>query len=578
MLGRRGPDAAAHAAPDPGVALAHTRLEIIGLGEPGRQPMRSDDGSLTLAFNGEIYNYRELGRERGRPRTSDTAVLADLLAERGPVELLAGLRGMFAFAAWDAAATTLTAMRDPFGIKPLYALHHASGGVTVCSEIGPLLLHPESRRIDDLGLANYLALGHTGPALTMFSAIRKLVPGRLYRWTRSGDRWETSVQQPRAVTPTAPPTLREAMRDSVAAHLVSDVEVGAFLSSGVDSSLLTAIAAGRAEGLRTFTLAFPETPHLDESALAAQNAAALGTKHLTVPVTHREMAACAGPFVREHGEPFGDAAALPLTHLARAAADHVKVVLCGEGADELFGGYKRYAVSRRLPLPLARVGAVTGPVASRWGLARSGSARSRAVEAALWGGGVRGHAALLDGDLPLLRRIRPEVHDDLLRILVTDWAALPATGPAERAQLYDRTRWLPNVYLEKTDRATMSASLEARVPFLDPGVAAAAAALDLRDETKAPLRSLLAEVAPGVRTPAAKRGLSVDMESTVLHHLLDPYEYELRDEGSLLSRWAGPAGARQVAQRAARSPYLAFRVAMLGVWEQEFDGGTFTCG
>jgi asparagine synthase (glutamine-hydrolysing) len=372
--------------------------------------------------------------------------------------------------------------------------------------------------------------------------------------------------------------LGDALHDSVAAHLVADVEVGAFLSSGVDSTVLTAIASRQVPRLRTFTLSFPETPHLDESELAARNAESLGTKHVTVPVTHREMAACAATFVREHGEPFGDAAALPLTHLARAAAQDVKVVLCGEGADELFGGYKRYAVSRMLPGPLAHVAAVTGPVAERWALARSGSARHRALEAAMWGGGIRGHAALLDGDLPLLRRIRPDTHRDLLRLLTADWAALPARGSLQRAQVYDRTRWLPNMYLEKTDRATMSASLEARVPYIDTVVSDAAGAGVRRHQDKAELRAVLAQVAPNARTPAAKRGLAVDMRSTVVRFMADQYRYELFDSGSLLQRWAGARGAGAVAERARRSPYLAFRVAMLGLWEQEFDGGTFACG
>jgi asparagine synthase (glutamine-hydrolysing) len=384
-----------------------------------------------------------------------------------------------------------------------------------------------------------------------------------------------SVHEPtRASSPDRLP-LAEAMRDSVAAHLVADVEVGAFLSSGVDSTLLVAVAARLVPRLRTFTLAFPESPDLDESVLAGKNAELLGTKHETVPVTHREMAACAATFIREHGEPFGDAAALPLTYLARAAAQDVKVVLCGEGADELFGGYKRYAVSKLLPDALSPIGRATAPMANQWGLVRSGSARHRAVEAAMWGGGVRGHVALLDGDLPLLRRIRPGLYDELLGTLTRAWRALPARDSLDRARTYDRTRWLPNVYLEKTDRATMSASLEARVPFLDDVMTTAAAGTEARDHHKAALRKVLAAEAPGVRTPTVKRGLSVDMESTVLRYLAEPYRHELEDRTSLLQRWAGAAGAQLVSERARRSPYLAFRIAMLGLWEQEFGGGSF---
>jgi hypothetical protein len=134
------------------------------------------------------------------------------------------------------------------------------------------------------------------------------------------------------------------------------------------------------------------------------------------------------------------------------------------------------------------------------------------------------------------------------------------------------------MYLEKTDRATMSASLEARVPFLDAAMTRAAEHVQTMDHHKTALRDLLSEAAPEVRTPAAKRGLSVDMESTVLRFMSQPFRYELDDSSSLLQRWAGSDGAQIVAERARRSPYLAFRLAMLGLWEQEFDGGTFLCG
>jgi asparagine synthase (glutamine-hydrolysing) len=268
---------------------------------------------------------------------------------------------------------------------------------------------------------------------------------------------------------------------------------------------------------------------------------------------------------------------MPLTFLAHAAAHDVKVVLCGEGADEIFGGYKRYQISRWLGRAAAMTGLATSPFADGWGMRRSGSANARAAEAVLWGGGLRGHAALLDGDLPLLRRIRPDVHQDLLDLLRTDWTALPVHDSLQRAQTYDRTRWLPNVYLEKTDRATMSAGLEARVPFLDPVVITAAAPPDRSDHRKTPLRELLSRVAPTVVVPMNKRGLAVDAESTVLRFLHEPFRFELEDRRSVLHRWAGASGALEVRARARRSPTLAFRVAMLGVWEQEFGGERFTC-
>lgn len=578
LLGRRGPDERSWCEHPEGVLLAHTRLSIIGLGEAGAQPASSRDGTVTVTFNGEVYNYADLAARLGNPgERSDTRVLADLLARRTP-DALADLRGMYAFAAWDSSSSTLVAMRDPFGIKPLYALHHASGGVTLCSELGPLLLSPESRCIDDLGLAQYLTFGHTGPVSTLFEPIQKLLPGRLYSWRRDGaTRWERSTCAPEVAAPAPALTVYDALDDSVAAHLVADVEVGCFLSGGIDSTLLAALASRRSPGLHTFTLAFPESPERDESGLAVANAARLGSRQTTVPVTQREMADCARVFLREHGEPFGDAAALPLTFLARAAAEHVKVVLCGEGADELFGGYGRYRVSRMLGRPSRALRPVTSRAAPHWASVRSGRPWARAVEAALWGGGVMSHAALLDGDLTLVGQLRPDVRFDLVDLLVADWAALDHGDERARAREYDLARWLPNVYLEKTDRATMAAGLEARVPYLDVVLSRAAAGHEPRDQLKSPLRRVLFDLLPLVELPDRKKGLAVDIVPMVDRYLAEHVRYELTDPGSLLHRWAGAAGAAHVAARCARSPYLLFRIAMLGLWESEFDGSGFAC-
>jgi asparagine synthase (glutamine-hydrolysing) len=288
------------------------------------------------------------------------------------------------------------------------------------------------------------------------------------------------------------------------------------------------------------------------------------------------MAAAATAFIREHGEAFGDAAALPLTHLARAAASQVKVVLCGEGADELFGGYARYRVSRRLGHTTSVVGPVTRRAAPHWSTRRSGKPWARAVDAVLWGGGVRSHVALLDGDLPLLAATRRAAHRDLVDLLHADWETTTTGAEVDRARAYDRARWLPNVYLEKTDRATMAASLEARVPFLDPIMAAAARGVP-RDEQKQPLRDALHRALPDVTLPDRKKGLAVDIVAVVRNHLDDHLTYELSASDSLVNRWCGPAGARRIGDRAKRSPYLLFRLAMLGLWEHEFNGNAFSC-
>ena len=402
-LHHRGPDASGvWESPDGRVLMAHTRLSIIGLDGSGAQPAVSADGRVTLVYNGEIYNYRDLGRDLGQGAPcSDTAVLADLIASSGAT-VASRLRGMYAFVSWDATTGTLSAARDPYGIKPLYLLRHSGGGVTLCSEIPPLLL-AERRDVDPAGLALYLAFGHTGPSLTMFERITKILPGTVTQW-RSTPHGAVSEHVSRIgpVTVEAS-TLGLALEDSVRSHLVADVEVGVFLSGGIDSTLLSAVAGTMVPALRTFTISFPDAPGMDESNFAEANARLLHTRHQTVPVRPVDMVAAAGTFAGVHGEPFGDAAALPLTVLAEKVAQELKVVLTGEGADELVGGYGRYRISARLGHP---VFAVTRPtsrgLAGWWGQRRSDAPWARAVEALAWGGGCRSHAALLGSDLTTL--------------------------------------------------------------------------------------------------------------------------------------------------------------------------------
>jgi asparagine synthase (glutamine-hydrolysing) len=477
---------------------------------------------------------------------------------------------MFAFAAWDRREGSLLAMRDPFGIKPLYVLRHATGGVTVCSEIAPLLLCTEARQIDPIGLGQFLALGHTSNTHTLFSRIHKLDPGSLYVWQRDvSGMYNLRIERPDLI-PASPMSLEEALEDSVAAHLTADVEVGAFLSSGVDSTLLCLLASKHVPGMRAYTLRLPESSQIDESELAGRNARAMGLRHVEVEVLRRDMALVAGDVIKIHGEPLGDAAVLPLSVLARRAAQDLKVVLSGEGGDELFGGYGRYRVSRHLGLGTRAMRPLSSHVAPYWAKIRSDRPRSRAIEALLWGGGFRSHIALLGGDLPLLAKIRPDVHRDVLAILAAEWQRVDDSGPdLSRAIAYDRLCWLPNMYLEKTDRSTMLWSLEARVPYLDAVVASVAATNSMELHAKEEPRQLLCSMFPDVQLPTRKLGLAVDVRALLeLPALSEPLAFELHDPSSVLGRWIAEHHRKHVVERCGRSATLAFRLAMLGVWEQ----------
>lgn len=577
-LSHRGPDGnGSWADPQGSVLLAHTRLAIIGLGPEADQPLASSDGSVHVTYNGEICNYRKVAVDVGLQNPHcDTNVLAEILRDRG-VEGLAGLRGMYAFAAWDERRQSLVAARDPYGIKPLYVLHHQSGGVTLSSVIPPLLLLPEARRIDPIGLAHYLAFGHTGPTLTMFEPISKLAPGSAWEWRRQEDGlWASSVRRLPTKRPEYEPmTLGQAVADSVGAHMVADVEVGVFLSGGTDSTLLAALAAEINPDLRTFTLSFPGAPDIDESERASANATLIGTKHETIPVYPKDMHEAARLVTSVQGEPFGDAAALPLAVLAREARREIKVALSGEGADELFGGYKRYRVSRWLQNPLfAATRQATKPLARMWAGRRGEKPGDRAVEALLWGGGVRSHAALLVGELNVLPESGPASEAGILAR--SDWAAAE-NGDGERvtARDFDLQRWLPNVYMEKTDRATMASGLEARVPYLDPAVAAVAENSVRHSFGKAALREELERRLSGVSLPEEKKGMAVPYEP-LLGGLREHARRELRSRDSVLYRFLGADGVRALRARCARSVTTQYRVATVGLWDEVFSGTSFT--
>ena len=566
LLRHRGPDAAGiWESPDRAVLFAHTRLAIIGLGSEGAQPATLCS-EHTLTFNGEIYNYRELAVGLGEDvSTSDTQTLLHLLARDGTASL-SRLRGMYALAWWDDAARTLVAARDTWGIKPLYQLDHGDGGVTLCSELGPLLLLAEARRIDPVGLAQYLAFGHTVPSATLFGSITKVPPGVALAWHIGLDGRISSTSE--RIEPGRAPAvpLDDALRDSVRAHLVADVEVGVFLSAGIDSTLIASYARDHVSALSTYSISFPEMPKIDESPLAKSNASALGTRHRTFPVTVDRMVGALDRFLDVNGEPSGDPAALALTMLAADVAGDTKVVLTGEGADEMFGGYRRYDVSKYLDGSIAAaIATIASPLADVVYRHRSDRPVARAVEALLRAG-PHGHAALLGSDLPALERSCPEGRD-VARRFRSDWreAAGPARG-REAARRFDVAQWLPNTYLEKTDRATMAAGVEARTPFLDPVIAASIVTPPLHSG-KQMLRRLLVGRFPDVRLPSRKKGLAVPVERLLEAGLDGDLRRALESRDSLITSVLGRACAGELAKRAERSATTAYRLAVLARWQ-----------
>ena len=489
-LSHRGPDDVGFHAGD-GVALGLRRLAILDPTPRGHQPMQSADGRFWLAFNGEIYNFRELGASlaadgavlRG---TSDTEVLLEMLARRG-AEALRNVRGMYAFVLYDALRGELLAARDPFGIKPLFYSWQA-GVLRLASEKKALLSRADGEPVDTDALRRYLSFQFVPPPATMSAAISSVPPGHTLR-ARHGeaptlDRFARLSLRPAPGPPRRDQTaaILDALRDSVRLHLRSDVPVGALLSGGVDSAAICALAAEQRPGMDVFTVGF-EREGFSEVARAQETAASLGLRHHSLVVEAEEFVACLPRIAWHLDDPLGDAAAVPLWFVAREARRHVGVVLSGEGADELFGGYHnhREAVEAGVRhVPSHYIGGEHVFVGDEVdALARDGTA------------GV--------GDIvgPLHERARAERLDVVAGM-----------------QLVDLHTWLPGDILVKADRMTMAHGLELRVPFLDRRVAAVAARLPMDAKvaggtTKHLLRQAVEPLLPAAVVTRPKLGFPV---------------------------------------------------------------------
>jgi asparagine synthase (glutamine-hydrolysing) len=542
-LAHRGPDDAASVTDGP-VALAARRLAIIDL-EGGRQPLASEDGRVHGVLNGEILNHAALRddlRHRGHRFASrcDTEVLVHLYEERGE-RMLDALRGMFAIAIWDARERRLLLARDRFGIKPLY--WRAAGGVLAFgSELKALRVLPGFRgEIDPDAVEAYFTFNSIPSPLTIFGDVRKLEPGTLLSWRPGGApeirRWcrpapADARDVRREEEHELAAELADRLRDSVRAHLVSDVPVGVWLSGGVDSGLLAALAAQEShDRLRTFSIGFHERS-FDELDRARLVAGRLGADHHEAILGPDDAAAL--PLVAAaFDEPYADSSALPAFAVSRLTRSHVKVALSGEGGDELFGGYHTYAADLLAPR-LAGLARLARPLVERLpSSSRRVSLDYRArrfVRAAqlpplerhhgwkeILSPGLRAQllAPLHDGRVPL----------DPVDRLRARYAETAGAEPLARLQDADLAPYLADDLLTKTDRMSMAHSVEVRVPFLDPVVAELALALPTSAKVrglakKRLLRAVASTLLPRQIARGAKRGFSIPMAAWLRGELL----------------------------------------------------------
>ena len=470
-IAHRGPDGQGQFLEGP-VALGQRRLSIIDL-DGGKQPMYNEDGSLVVVFNGEIYNFQALTAElQAAGHTfatrSDTEVLLHGYEEWGK-GMLDRLRGMFTFALWDRKAETLFLARDHFGIKPLYYYQNEEGELLFGSEIKSFLDHPGFHKaLNEDQLSLYLSYQYSPGEDTFFRGVKKLLPAHCLTW-QGGEIKIERYWQP-AFTPDDGPSLAEweqaiadAMTESVAAHKIADVEVGSFLSSGVDSSYMAALAKVD----KTFTVGFANKQY-DETDFAKEFSAHIGVKNYAYRITPEEYWANLGRIQYHMDEPLADAASVALYFVNREAAKQVKVCLSGEGADEFFGGYNIYkepfTVSwyDKLPLWLRRaVGAaasVLPPVPGVNFLVR----RGRPLEERYIG----------NTNLMGERVKRQLLKNYTGRILPTDlsrpyFEQTRGQDAVTRMEYCDLNLWMVGDILLKADKMSMANSLELRVPFLD---------------------------------------------------------------------------------------------------------------
>lgn len=531
-LRHRGPDARGSWASGP-AALGHARLSILDLSASGAQPMTSSCGRYTIVYNGEVYNFPELRRELESAGAalrshSDTEIVLEALARWGE-PVLGRFNGIFALGLWDARERRLTLARDRFGVKPLH--YHVDGTRLVFgSEIKALFAAGVAGvRIDPAGLHEFLHYGAGGLGeRTLFAGIHKLEAGAVLKFDERGVRlrryWEPACGGPR-VPDDGPPATRVAalLEGAVRRQLVSDVPVAVFLSGGIDSSAVTAYASRHYAGrLTTYAVGFDFAAYASELPKAAQVARHFGTDHRELFIRGVDLPAVVEEMVGAHDSPFADAANLPLFLLCRELHGSAKVVLQGDGGDEVFGGYSRYGWLRqaRRQAALAALGRALLPLLPMGRLRRD--RWRRMVE--IWSEtdeAVR-MALLLAQDN---RTPSPT------RLLGAAWrAAVSATDPfaryreigarhaalepVQRMLVTDLQVLLPDVFLEKVDRATMAQGVEARVPFLDHELVDYA--LSLPAETKLPggeakglLKRALRGTVPDFVLDAPKAGFGV---------------------------------------------------------------------
>lgn len=607
-LRRRGPDDSGLQSLERGaLVLGHRRLSILDLSSLGHQPMSSADGQAWVTYNGEIYNFREIKAELRTcgyefQSESDTEVLLAAYRHWG-IESVTRFRGMFAFALWDARRQTLHLCRDRFGVKPLYVSVNG-GRLAFASEAKALnIAGYTSRTVDPVAIAEFVQYGYISAPRSSFVDVQAVRPGVVVSFDvqlRSSE-WQywsadslfsgADVAAARAeLAGLADEQLLDRVETSLTEafkyRMVADVPVGLFLSGGIDSSLVATLLARRAGyKLKTFTIGY-ESAEFDETQYARAVARALGTEHVELIVSPQAAVDLVAQIVEIADEPMGDSSLIPTLMVSSLARQHVKVALSADGADELFGGYARYAYC--------------GDFARQSGFVRALYRLSAEVLDHLPGNLIRFGYAVASAGGPrfagindkLRKFVRMARTDDVFcayEAAVSEWSAAETSAllvkgsrfgeartaferlqaePREQFMHFDATRYLPGDLLAKVDRASMYVSLEAREPFLDHEMARLAGALPMswkirQRQNKYVLRRLLHRHYPKGMFDRPKKGFSAPVGDWLRGPLRQMLQDEL-SEGRV--RRTGLLDPSVVAQNVDRFLASGREASAAGIW------------
>lgn len=533
MITHRGPDDVGYYE-DEHIQLGFRRLSIIDL-EGGHQPLTDSNERYLIVFNGEIYNYVELRDElleQGYEFAthSDTEVILALYSVYG-VDALRKLRGMFAFVIWDKVEHTLFGARDPFGIKPFYYCEKDER-LYFGSERKSIALALQEERLNEESLQHYLTFQFVPEPLTVHQAIYKLEPGHYFikqkkKPLRSISYWKAAFTPLKQSEEEVIRDIRKVMEESVRVHMRSDVPVGAFLSSGLDSTTIVALARQIHPGIKTFSVGF-EVEGYNEIDVAKETAEKLGVENIHYLVRPEEFIAELPKIIWHMDEPLADPSAIPLYFIAREASKHVTVVLSGEGADELFGGYNIYREPGALKI---------------FSYMPNMFKRSLKSIARIIPEGVKGKSFIERGCTPLEERFigNAKIYDEnekeqLLKTYAPDLDHKRITKPLyQMAQSYDDVNkmqyidihtWLRGDILLKADKMTMAHSLELRVPFLDKDVFDVASRIETKHKithhtTKYVLREAMRGIVPDHVLNRKKLGFPVPIRVWLKDELYD---------------------------------------------------------